>query len=61
MQAAIDTARGKQPPYIRECEFLRPIVQGLESVVRENNVGNLKVFNERRPPGMELKLKTLFG
>ena len=47
VQAAIDTARGKQPPYIRECEFLRPIVQGLESVVRENNVGNLKVFNEK--------------
>ena len=47
VQAAIDTARGKQPPYIRECEFLRPIVQGLESVVRENNAGNLKVFNKK--------------
>ena len=46
VQAAIDSARGKQPPYIRECEYLRPIVQGLESVVRENDASNPQVFNE---------------
>ena len=52
MQAAIDSARGKQPAYIRECDYLRPIVQGLESVVRENDTSNPHVFNEKGARGV---------
>ena len=37
VQSAIDSTHGKQHPYIRECEYLKPIVQSIESVVREND------------------------
>ena len=40
VQSAIDSAHGKQHPYIRECEYLKPIVQSIESVVRESDSQN---------------------
>ena len=40
VQSAIDSAHGKQYPYIRECEYLKPIVQSIESVVRESDSQN---------------------
>ena len=37
IQSAIDSSHGKQHPHIHECEHLQPIVQSIESVVREND------------------------
>jgi carbonic anhydrase/SulP family sulfate permease len=37
VQSAIDYVHGNQQSYIRECEYLKPIVQNLESVVLDSD------------------------
>ena len=37
VESAIDYAHGNQQSYIRECEYLKPIVQNLESVVLDSD------------------------
>jgi carbonic anhydrase/SulP family sulfate permease len=52
VQSAIDSVQGKQLPYVRGCEYLKPIVQSLESVVRESDISNRQVPNEKETRGV---------
>ncbi|MEO2000819.1 MAG: carbonic anhydrase, partial [Pirellulales bacterium] len=51
VQSAVDSVRGKQLPYITKCEYLKPIVQNLESVVRESGTSNQQVRNQKETRG----------
>ena len=46
VQSAIDSVHGKQSPDLRECEYVRPIVESLELVVHEKNRSSLQVLDE---------------
>lgn len=52
VQSAIDYAHGNQQSYIRECEYLKPIVQSLESVVLDSDSSKLHSLDGKEIKGV---------
>ena len=52
VESAIDYAHGNQQSDIRECEYLKPIIQNLESVVLDSNSSKLHSLDGKESKGV---------